>query len=241
MRLKSSEIGLMHEVQVDGQWITVEKFIALTAPRPAGPKTERQVIAPPALPSRVDEAAPRSPGAPARSMPQPEKPLKISEVPRETSPLENAPADSLAYAGFWLRVVAATIDTVFLGAIAWAFGALAVMVAGGMPATLPPWLGALVVVLAVLGGWLYGALMESSEVQATLGKLATGLIVTDRAGARPTFGRASGRYFGKLLSVLTAGAGFFLAAFTPRKQAFHDLLAGCHVLLRLPAARIFSP
>ena len=78
-------------------------------------------------------------------------------------------------------------------------------------------------------------------MQATLGKLAVGLIVTDLAGEPLTFGQANQRFFGKLVSALTVGVGYFMAAFTDRKQALHDLMAGCHVLLRLPPARLFQP
>jgi uncharacterized RDD family membrane protein YckC len=117
---------------------------------------------------------------------------------------------------------------------------MALMVSGETRAPFPLWLTLLVLVLYLIGGWIYFALMESSEIQATLGKLAVGLIVTDLAGERITFSHATGRYFGKVFSALTVGVGYFMAAFTDRKQALHDVMAGCHVLLRLPPSRIFQ-
>ena len=48
--------------------------------------------------------------------------------------------------------------------------------------------------------WLYYALMESSQKQATLGKMALGIKVTDQHGARISFGRATGRLLAKILS-----------------------------------------
>src|SRR5260370_21581226 len=47
--------------------------------------------------------------------------------------------------------------------------------------------------------WLYHALMESSEWQATLGKKALGLLVTDMDRRRVSFGRATGRQFAQIV------------------------------------------
>jgi len=83
---------------------------------------------------------------------------------------------------------------------------------------------------SVIVSWLYFALMESSSKKATLGKMALGLIVTDINGARLSFGRASGRYFAKILSGIILNIGYIMAAFTEKKQALHDILAGTLVL-----------
>ena len=97
--------------------------------------------------------------------------------------------------------------------------------------------GAGMAVLPVLGGlaifvvsWLYFALMEASARGATLGKMALGIKVTDLNGGRISFGRASGRFFGKILSGAIFYIGYFMAGFTARKQALHDMLAGCLVI-----------
>ena len=93
------------------------------------------------------------------------------------------------------------------------------------------WASSPLVSLAILGGWLYHAKMESSSWQATLGKKALNLRVTDMAGARVTFGRATGRHFAKLITgLIPLGVGFALAGLTERRQALHDMLAGCLVL-----------
>jgi len=78
--------------------------------------------------------------------------------------------------------------------------------------------------------WLYFALMESSSKQATLGKMMIGVIVTDTDGNRISFGRASGRYFAKIPSAIILMIGYIMAAFTKRKQALHDMMAGCLVI-----------
>ena len=78
--------------------------------------------------------------------------------------------------------------------------------------------------------WLYHALMESSEWQATLGKKVLGLVVTDMAGRRVSFGRATGRHFAKIITnMVPAFIGYIMAGFTERKQALHDMIAGCLV------------
>jgi uncharacterized RDD family membrane protein YckC len=169
-------------------------------------------------------------------------------VPSTAPPVVYA-QPSVQYAGFWLRVVAYLIDSVVVSI---AFMALFIPFAimTGLTATLgnihpgadPRDVGAVlggtfflglftVVCLAFLGGWLYHAKMESSSWQATLGKRALNLRVTDMYGAPISFARASGRHFGKLLTgMIPLGVGFMLAGLTERRQALHDMLASCLVL-----------
>lgn len=78
--------------------------------------------------------------------------------------------------------------------------------------------------------WLYFAICESSAWQATLGKLALGIRVVDLDGNRISFLRATGRYFAKILSVMTIFIGYLMVAFTERKQGLHDMIAGTLVL-----------
>ena len=84
--------------------------------------------------------------------------------------------------------------------------------------------------------WVYYAGLESSSMRATLGKKALGLQVTDLTGQQISFARATGRYFGKLLSALTLGLGYLMAAFTERKQTLHDIVASCLVTRVTPSA-----
>jgi Tfp pilus assembly major pilin PilA/uncharacterized membrane protein YeaQ/YmgE (transglycosylase-associated protein family) len=100
--------------------------------------------------------------------------------------------------------------------------------------------GGLELVSNLLGfviGWLYFALMESSAGQGTIGKRVVGIVVTDLNGDRIGFGRATGRYFGKILSSIILLIGYLMAAFTQRKQGLHDMLASTLVLNRSPEAR----
>lgn len=84
--------------------------------------------------------------------------------------------------------------------------------------------------ICIIVDWLYFALMESSKKQATLGKMIVGIKVTDLTGNKISFGRATCRYFAKILSSLILGFGYIIAAFTEKKQALHDILAGCVVV-----------
>jgi len=74
-----------------------------------------------------------------------------------------------------------------------------------------------------------------------LGKRALGLVVTDLDGRRISFGRATGRYFGKVFSGMLFYVGFLMAAFTARKQALHDVLAGTLVVQRPEGSMPVSP
>jgi len=142
------------------------------------------------------------------------------------------------YAGFWQRFCASFIDGLILGAVNFVIqlglgGAMVAMAAPGNQGEPNPAVLALAFVawiVQVVIQWLYHAIQESGEAQATIGKRALGLIVTDIDGQRLSFGRATGRYFAKILSSLICLIGFIMAAFTEKKQALHDMLAGTLVV-----------
>jgi uncharacterized RDD family membrane protein YckC len=153
---------------------------------------------------------------------------------------------AVRYAGFWRRFVAHLIDQIILGCVAFmllipALALFGIGVGTGMLdespsgigfiiAAIAAYLGAILVILIMQ--WLYYALMESSNKQATLGKLVLGIVVTDLGGGRISFGRASGRYFGKIVSYMIIYIGFIMAGFTERKQALHDIMASCLVVMK---------
>ncbi len=153
-----------------------------------------------------------------------------------------APGGTLSYysqpstfqcAGFWIRVAAAFID----GIVMWIPGIVLQLIFLGIfgaaeisrPGTPAWWLqfGS-----STTMNWLYAALMESSLKQATLGKMAVGIIVVTEGREPISFGRATGRHFGKLLSLLIFFVGFMMAGWTQKKQALHDILAGTMVIYR---------
>jgi uncharacterized RDD family membrane protein YckC len=60
-----------------------------------------------------------------------------------------------------------------------------------------------------------------------------GLVVTDMAGQRVSFGRATARHFAKIVTnLIPLAIGYIMAGFTEKKQALHDMIARCLVLRR---------
>jgi uncharacterized RDD family membrane protein YckC len=152
---------------------------------------------------------------------------------------------TVQYAGFWLRFVAFIIDAIVLGFIGFILTLPFAMSRGIVPilhgrgpmnpedfAPLFAAFGRLFVIRLAIN-WLYYALFESSTWQATLGKKALGLEVTDMQGARINFARATGRFFAKFLSTIILFIGFFMIGFTDRKQGLHDMLAGTLVIRKV--------
>ena len=134
------------------------------------------------------------------------------------------------YGDFWNRFAASFIDGIITSMVG---GILAGVLGGfyGAAGGTSEGAGVLGFCLGLILGWLYSAIMESSAKQATLGKIAMGLVVTDERGNRLTFGRATARYFAKWLF----GFGCIIAAFTEKKEALHDMIAGTIVYQRRPS------
>jgi uncharacterized RDD family membrane protein YckC len=187
-----------------------------------------------------DEATATPPATPAGDNPYaaPSAPL----LPQMT---EAALED---YAGFWKRVGAYILDGIILylpnllimkmmgGDAAQATMKQAMLAAPGDPQAMMAayehfysTMGVAIVITTVMA-WLYFAICQSSAWQATVGKLALGIRVTDLQGKRISFPRALGRYPAKFLSTIILGIGFLMVAWTQRKQGLHDLIAGTLVL-----------
>ena len=137
------------------------------------------------------------------------------------------------YGGFWIRLVAVIIDAILVELIVLPLGffiGAAIGLAGvavGMPNQGTRLVGLIVGFgLGVFANWLYEAGLESSSRQATVGKMAMGLKVTDLSGQRISFARATGRHFAKFLSGMILMIGYIMAGLTARKQALHDMVAG---------------
>ena len=127
------------------------------------------------------------------------------------------------YASFGKRFLAALLDGVILSIINILIGFVLGLLLGKSAANLASLVGILV-------AWLYYALQESSPKQATLGKQALGIVVTDLEGKRIDLIKATIRYFSKYISALILFIGYIMAAFTEKKQALHDIIAGTLVV-----------
>jgi uncharacterized RDD family membrane protein YckC len=151
-------------------------------------------------------------------------------------------ASGRRYAGFWARFLAYLIDGfVLILLVSVIYGAAYIALSGYFHQPAGPNLvtlnlgdtqvtlnTAVVTALALVPGLLtllYLAVMESSDRQATFGKLAMGLKVTDVHGGRISFRRAIGRELAKIISSQTFCIGFIIAGFSERKQALHDVIA----------------
>lgn len=141
-----------------------------------------------------------------------------------------------AYAGFWRRVGAYLIDSLVLILVYLAI-LVPLFVTGTLDVKSVDQHELPIDLVSLVFGWLYFALQESSAHQATLGKRFFGMQVTDVAGNRLTFGRATGRYFAKILSTIVLLIGFLMVAFTQRKQGLHDMVASTLVVDRAGAPR----
>lgn len=137
-------------------------------------------------------------------------------------------------AGFWKRYSAMVIDQLVLMLISLPIGfVLGLMMAAGN-STPGPIFEAFSNLFGFVLGLVYFVLQESSPRMATVGKRARGLRVLRSDGTRISAGRATGRYFAKILSGIILLIGFLMAAFTERKQGLHDLLADTLVVAETP-------
>lgn len=143
--------------------------------------------------------------------------------------------NEVTYAGFWRRFAAFSLDQVLL---VFATSPLYYQLVNQIQAGTREYRSAQTVAAGIFGvisifvAWSYYAGMESSPLRATLGKLAVGIQVTSDDGRRLSFAKATGRYFGKIISGLIIGIGYLMAGWTTKKQALHDMMAGALVVER---------
>ena len=157
------------------------------------------------------------------------------------------------YAGFGPRLVAIIIDVIILG-VAQSFIIVPILTLMGLgfmgdmgemdmsdTENVMGMVGAIVAmagtywILATSIRILYFSFMESSKSQATIGKMALGLIVTDMNGGKLDFGKAFVRNICKIISDFTCLIGYIIAAFTEKRQALHDIIAGTLVMKKASA------
>jgi uncharacterized RDD family membrane protein YckC len=162
--------------------------------------------------------------------------------PATTASAPTYPA-AVEYAGFWKRVLANIIDGLIVGA-AWSAIYYTLVAAGvaNMPdvnkTDIEPYIRWMIRYTLISNAVIfalqtfYFTVMESSSRQATLGKMALGIVVTDIDGKRISFGRAVGRNLSKIISMIILYIGYFMIAFTQKKQGLHDIMANCLVVVK---------
>ena len=132
------------------------------------------------------------------------------------------------YAGFWVRVGAAIIDTLLLsiiilpvltavyGSAYWSSDRLIQGPADFLVSWVAP-------AIAVVLFWI--------ARQATPGKMALGIRIVDaETGGKPRNGQLVLRYLGYYVSMLPLFIGILWVAFDSRKQGWHDKIAGTVVV-----------
>lgn len=137
-------------------------------------------------------------------------------------------SQQVEYVGFWLRLWASFIDSVlvclliypvlttFYGTAYWSSPKL---IQGPLDFLLSYVVPAIVIVVF----WITKG--------ATPGKMAISAQVVDaQTGGKPSTRQSLIRYAGYYVCVLTGFLGFFWMGFDPRKQGFHDKMAGTVVI-----------
>jgi len=136
--------------------------------------------------------------------------------------------DKVEYAGFWIRTLAAVIDTILM--VTLIFPVLAFIYGKDY------WLGEsffmgfwdlifnyLLPAVVVILFWIYKS--------ATPGKMLLKLsIVDEKTGGKPSTGQLIGRYLGYYVSMLPLMLGIIWVGVDKRKQGWHDKLAGTMVI-----------
>ena len=156
-------------------------------------------------------------------------------------PIQTNTEQTPEFAGFWLRLAAHIIDHFIVGFVIGAIVSFTMLIMGisasifndlDNPANQMIFVSfsVMIGISALVITWFYYAMMESSNYQGTVGKLALNIKVTDLNGAKISFTRATGRFFGKFLSSLFMYIGYIMIAFTQKSQGLHDMLADCLVL-----------
>jgi TPR repeat protein/uncharacterized RDD family membrane protein YckC len=197
------------------------------------PETPKEHAAMPPLPGKSQMDAGAAPRKEAGKLPP--LPQKAPVAQGDADALPGLPAPFLYRAGAWL--IDFFIFSLFMTVTGMGALHMEVNKAG-------PWSqGVILQLLAcVVFSLLYSVVLESSATQATLGKKACGLVVTDLQGRRISVARATGRFFARLLSwPLTLGLGYLLGAVTRKRQCLHDLVAQCLVRRAAPESAGVAP
>ena len=158
------------------------------------------------------------------------------------APMQPPVSEDVVSAGFLRRWAALFVDQLICGTVFNIFSSLITsLMFAGISLTPESWLenpmvfAPILLVLLLLYFLMVGAyysVMESSKLQATVGKLALGIKVVDAHGQRLSYLHALGRWVAASLSYFTLYIGFLMAGFTKHKQALHDLVANTHVVDR---------
>lgn len=153
--------------------------------------------------------------------------------PRYVQSLKEGTTGSLVatYAGFWVRFGAIFLDRILIGVINMILQAAVTFGLRGADGGGASVVGAMAIVWLLQFG--VSASYETYMVGrygATLGKMAAKIRVVRADGSPLGYGRAFGRFCGKIVSSIIVGIGFIIAAFDDEKRALHDHMCGTRVI-----------
>lgn len=134
------------------------------------------------------------------------------------------------YAGFWIRVGATLLDSILISLV---FSPLLILFYGTDYYLNPSdslvqgpadfFISWVLPAIAVILFWVYK--------QATLGKMLTNIKIVDaKTGCSPTLKQYIIRYLGYFVSSIPLGLGCLWVAWDPKKQSWHDKMAGTLVI-----------
>jgi len=145
------------------------------------------------------------------------------------------PAPGLQYAGFWIRFGSYLIDVIPIGIVGGLLNLRTgtgfscridlngASVCGGGSSYIGSWLGVLILGVYWVLTW--------SLLGASLGQKALGMrVVNVQNGERIDIVKALIRYVGFVISAIPFALGLIWAGFDPRKQGWHDKIAGTYVV-----------
>lgn len=139
------------------------------------------------------------------------------------------------YVGFWARFAANFLDGILISIfVSPALIRIGSLLSKGLIRS--DWISEAACVAIVFYSVLYILsqvilLVLWSKKQASIGKMAISVKIVDaKTGKAPTKKQLIGRYFAYLLSSLPLCLGFLWIAFDPKKQGWHDKLAGTAVV-----------
>lgn len=161
------------------------------------------------------------------------KPLFLQQMREGVAPATGI--GGMPWAGFWIRFGARMIDGVAMFAINMVLAvpmlAMVAMSGGdnGEPSPLAI-VGILAMYALQIGAAAAYEIVFVRKYSATPGKMLLRLRVVTADGSPIGWGRSTGRYFATMLSGLTLGIGYIIAAFDAEKRALHDHVAHTRVV-----------
>jgi uncharacterized RDD family membrane protein YckC len=146
----------------------------------------------------------------------------------------NSAADSLVYSGFWRRFLASWIDSILLMMLSWVAYLAVLGVAFWLQIEVSGFIRQMAIFILYCGLSAPYYIVASWKWGTTVGKWLTGTMIVraDDPSKKITLGQSVLRAAGYMISSLPLCAGYLVAAFHPRKQSLHDLIAGTVCVVR---------